>query len=67
MNCGFCLACTAERFFRIDRGQEQLHYVTDVAIDAVYILDEDAMHQSDAPAGSSQIVVSQETEIHLPR
>ena len=33
-------ACTAERFFRIDRAQEQLHYVTDVAVEAVYILEE---------------------------
>lgn len=41
------LACTAERFFRIDRGQEQLHYVTDVVGDAVYILEEDATQQSE--------------------
>lgn len=35
-----CSACTAERFFRIDRAQEQLHYVTDVAVEAIYVLDE---------------------------
>ncbi|XP_071654015.1 eye-specific diacylglycerol kinase isoform X1 [Temnothorax longispinosus] len=63
-SCCFLDSCTAERFFRIDRGQEQLHYVTDVAdIDAVYILDEDAMQQqSDGRAGPSQIVASQEDE-----
>lgn len=68
----FCyLACTAERFFRVDRDQEQLHYVTDVAVEAVYILDEDAMQQqSDGQAGPSQTVASQEAEsaqISLPR
>jgi diacylglycerol kinase (ATP) len=72
-SCGFYLvACTAERFFRIDRGQEQLHYVTDVAVEAVYVLDEDsAQQQSDGQAGSSQqTVASRETEtahIRLPR
>ncbi|KAG1682163.1 Eye-specific diacylglycerol kinase [Nymphon striatum] len=30
--------CTAERFFRIDRSQEQLHYVTDISIDELYVL-----------------------------
>lgn len=70
--CGFCyLACTAERFFRIDRDQEQFHYVTDVAVEAVFILDEDAMQQqSEGQAGPSQIVANQEvetTQICLPR
>lgn len=45
--------------------------MTDVAVDAIYILDEDAMQQqSDGQAGSSQIVASQEAEtvqIRLPR
>ncbi|XP_053976174.1 eye-specific diacylglycerol kinase isoform X1 [Hylaeus volcanicus] len=44
--CCFLDSCTAERFFRIDRAQEQLHYVTDVAVDAVYVLDETAANQS---------------------
>ncbi|XP_046487755.2 eye-specific diacylglycerol kinase [Neodiprion pinetum] len=38
--CCFLDSCTAERFFRIDRAQEQLHYVTDVAADALYVLEE---------------------------
>lgn len=33
------LACTAERFFRIDRAQEHLHYVVDICNDDLYILD----------------------------
>lgn len=32
-------ACTAERFFRVDRAQEHLHYLTDVASEALYVLD----------------------------
>lgn len=65
--CGFCyLACTAERFFRIDRDQEQLHFVTDVAVEAVYILDEDAVQQqSDGQAGPSQ--EAETTQVCLPR
>ncbi|XP_077530796.1 retinal degeneration A isoform X2 [Haemaphysalis longicornis] len=35
----FLDSCTAERFFRIDRAQEQLHYVVDIGQDGVYILD----------------------------
>jgi len=67
---GFFLACTTERFFRIDRGQEQLHYVTDVAVEAVYILDEDTVQQHEGQTGPSQIIASQEMEtarVHLPR
>ncbi|XP_014229387.1 eye-specific diacylglycerol kinase isoform X1 [Trichogramma pretiosum] len=45
-NCCFLDSCTAERFFRIDRAQEQLHYVADVVSEAIYILQE-------GPAGSS--------------
>lgn len=64
------LACTTERFFRIDRGQEQLHYVTDVAVEAVYVLDEDTVQQHEGQTGPSQIIASQEMEaarVHLPR
>lgn len=32
-------ACTAERFFRIDKAQEHLHYVTDIACESLYILE----------------------------
>ena len=31
--------CTAERVFRVDSGQEHLHYITDIATDCLYILD----------------------------
>ncbi|XP_026467404.1 eye-specific diacylglycerol kinase-like [Ctenocephalides felis] len=35
----FVDSCTAERFFRVDRAQEHLHYLTDVAAETLYILD----------------------------
>ena len=35
----FYLACTAERFFRIDRAQEHLHFVVDICTDDLFILD----------------------------
>ncbi|KMQ94692.1 eye-specific diacylglycerol kinase [Lasius niger] len=68
-SCCFLDSCTTERFFRIDRGQEQLHYVTDVAVDAVYVLDEDTVQQHEGQTGPSQIIASQEMEsarVHLP-
>ncbi|XP_055914439.1 eye-specific diacylglycerol kinase isoform X1 [Eupeodes corollae] len=37
----FVDSCTAERFFRIDRAQEHLHYITDIATDEVYVLDQE--------------------------
>ena len=37
----FFIATTAERFFRIDRAQEHLHYVTDISSEDLYILDPD--------------------------
>ncbi|XP_043232482.1 diacylglycerol kinase zeta-like isoform X1 [Amphibalanus amphitrite] len=35
----FVDSCTAERFFRIDRAQEHLHFVTDISSEDVYVLD----------------------------
>ncbi|XP_025162686.1 eye-specific diacylglycerol kinase isoform X2 [Harpegnathos saltator] len=55
-NMDSCCFVDSERFFRIDRAQEQLHYVTDVAMDAVYVLEEDAGQ----PEG--QIIVTNEKE-----
>lgn len=34
----FVDSCTAERFFRIDRAQEHLHYLTDIAHEALFVL-----------------------------
>lgn len=38
----FVDSCTAERFFRVDRAQEHLHYLTDIANETLYILDQDS-------------------------
>ncbi|XP_069978363.1 diacylglycerol kinase zeta isoform X14 [Penaeus vannamei] len=38
-NWCFLDSCTAERFFRIDRAQEHLHYVTDICTEDLYVLD----------------------------
>lgn len=61
-------ACTAERFFRIDRAQEQLHYVTDVAAEAIYVLEEGASHATNeserAKGGASRLSSQQQQPSH---
>lgn len=52
----FCVACTAERFFRIDRSQETLHYLTDIASDTMYILDQEVMTLPQTPDGDGDDV-----------
>ncbi|ESO87278.1 hypothetical protein LOTGIDRAFT_107128, partial [Lottia gigantea] len=37
----FLDSTTAERFFRIDKAQEHLHYITDISSEDLYILDPD--------------------------
>lgn len=32
-------ATTASRFFRIDRAQEHLHYITDISCEDLYVMD----------------------------
>ncbi|XP_064488970.1 eye-specific diacylglycerol kinase-like isoform X3 [Ornithodoros turicata] len=49
----FLDSCTAERFFRIDRAQEQLHYVVDITQDDVYILDPEQSPIAPEPPPSS--------------
>ncbi|XP_076646918.1 retinal degeneration A isoform X1 [Halictus rubicundus] len=60
--CCFLDPCTAERFFRIDRAQEQLHYVTDVAVEAVYVLEENATNQSSGEPEPGKVSANQEPE-----
>lgn len=43
------LATTSMRFFRIDKAQETLHYVTDISSEDLYVLD------SEMPAGSADL------------
>lgn len=64
--CCFLDSCTAERFFRIDRAQEQLHYVTDVAAEVVYILEESSPGQG-VPTVETEITTAcQEPETAHP-
>ncbi|XP_064629460.1 diacylglycerol kinase zeta-like isoform X4 [Lineus longissimus] len=39
-------ATTAERFFRIDRAQEHLHYITDISSEDLYILDPELINRN---------------------
>ncbi|XP_037029627.1 eye-specific diacylglycerol kinase isoform X3 [Bradysia coprophila] len=45
----FVDSCTAERFFRVDRAQEHLHYVTDIANEIIFILDSDSPTMPQTP------------------
>lgn len=44
-------ACTAERVFRLDKAQEHLHYVMDVAGDELLVLDTPALPQTPEDEG----------------
>lgn len=55
----FVDAVTAGRFFRIDRGQENLHYVMDICDGStLFILDEDDMEEED-DEGTAQEALTQ--------
>ncbi|XP_017851548.1 eye-specific diacylglycerol kinase isoform X2 [Drosophila busckii] len=45
----FIDSCTAEHYFRIDRAQEHLHYIYDIAVDELYILDHEAATMPQTP------------------
>uniref|UniRef100_A0A1I8NMW2 Diacylglycerol kinase n=1 Tax=Stomoxys calcitrans TaxID=35570 RepID=A0A1I8NMW2_STOCA len=45
----FIDACTAEHFFRVDRAQEHLHYICDIAVDELFILDHEAATMPQTP------------------
>ncbi|XP_048771764.1 diacylglycerol kinase zeta-like isoform X5 [Ostrea edulis] len=55
----FLDSTTAERFFRIDRAQEQLHYITDISSEDLYILDPD-MASTQHPTGNGEVPKPQE-------
>lgn len=52
-------AITAERFFRIDRAQEHLHFVMDITSDTLFILDTLPPTPDDDPAFPSPATPSQ--------
>lgn len=41
--------CTAERCFRIDRAQENLHYVMDIAHEHIFVLDQECQTMPQTP------------------
>lgn len=56
-------ACTAERCFRVDRAQENLHYVSDIATDVIYVLDQECptlpqTPENEMPCGLMQPIIS---------
>ncbi|XP_061176607.1 diacylglycerol kinase zeta-like isoform X2 [Saccostrea echinata] len=55
----FLDSTTAERFFRIDRAQEQLHYITDISSEDLYILDPD-MSSTQHSTGNGEVTKPQE-------
>ncbi|XP_015793750.1 eye-specific diacylglycerol kinase isoform X1 [Tetranychus urticae] len=56
----FVDSCTAERYFRIDRAQEHLHYVVDICNDELYILDPtDNGYDRDKLAKASNVPTTQ--------
>jgi len=58
-------ACTAERFFRVDRAQEHLHYVVDICTDDLYLLDpaDDQSQEDVATNAVSNFVISVNTSL----
>ncbi|XP_049545333.1 eye-specific diacylglycerol kinase-like [Anopheles darlingi] len=51
----FIDSCTAERFFRVDRAQENLHCITDIATDCrLFLLDQDGSRPPAQPQPQPQ-------------
>ncbi|XP_029090345.1 diacylglycerol kinase iota [Monodon monoceros] len=57
----FLDATSADRFYRIDRSQEHLHFVMEVSQDEIFILDPDMVlsQQAGTPPGMPDLVVEQ--------
>uniref|UniRef100_A0A3B4H499 Diacylglycerol kinase n=1 Tax=Pundamilia nyererei TaxID=303518 RepID=A0A3B4H499_9CICH len=56
--CSFSAATSADRFYRIDKAQEHLHFVTEICQDEVFILDHEAPVVSQgSSAGMPDLVV----------
>ncbi|XP_054261005.1 eye-specific diacylglycerol kinase-like isoform X3 [Macrosteles quadrilineatus] len=62
----FVDSCTAERFFRVDRAQEHLHYLTDIANDALYVLDTLPQTPDDETAFLSPVNSNHQSPSSLP-
>ncbi|KAJ8032548.1 Diacylglycerol kinase zeta [Holothuria leucospilota] len=66
----FLDSTTADRFFRIDRSQEHLHYITDISSDDLYVLDPERTKPSpltgEQKAGSMPDLLAQEGSHRMP-
>ncbi|KAJ7410540.1 hypothetical protein WISP_107843 [Willisornis vidua] len=58
-------ATSADRFYRIDRSQEHLHFVTEISQDEIFILDPEMVmsQQAGTPPGMPDLVVEQASGI----
>ncbi|KAL8222118.1 UNVERIFIED_CONTAM: hypothetical protein K2H54_074962 [Gekko kuhli] len=56
---------SADRFYRIDRSQEHLHFVTEISQDEIFILDPElvATQSAGTPPGMPDLVVEQASGI----
>ncbi|XP_077915729.1 diacylglycerol kinase iota isoform X4 [Halichoerus grypus] len=61
----FLDATSADRFYRIDRSQEHLHFVMEISQDEIFILDPDMVlsPQAGTPPGMPDLVVEQASGI----
>ncbi|MEJ1280773.1 hypothetical protein NN561_011719 [Cricetulus griseus] len=61
----FLDATSADRFYRIDRSQEHLHFVMEISHDEIFILDPDMVvsQQAGTPPGMPDLVVEQASGI----
>ncbi|XP_034877074.1 diacylglycerol kinase iota [Mirounga leonina] len=61
----FLDATSADRFYRIDRSQEHLHFVMEISQDEIFILDPDMVlsQQAGTPPGMPDLVVEQASGI----
>lgn len=58
----FIDSCTAERYFRVDRAQEHLHYVVDICNEDLYILEEDCTNTISSPPPPTAVTLSEDDE-----
>ncbi|KAL6034415.1 hypothetical protein STEG23_017409, partial [Scotinomys teguina] len=63
----FLDATSADRFYRIDRSQEHLHFVMEISHDEIFILDPDMVvsQQAGTPPGMPDLVVEQASGLSI--
>uniref|UniRef100_A0A669BIH9 Diacylglycerol kinase n=1 Tax=Oreochromis niloticus TaxID=8128 RepID=A0A669BIH9_ORENI len=65
--CSFSAATSADRFYRIDKAQEHLHFVTEICQDEVFILDhETPVASQGSSTGMPDLVVEPTKDLLFP-